>query len=436
MFALIDANNFYASAETVFRPSLRGKPLVVLSNNDGCCVARSNEAKALGIKMGAPYFEVKHFEESHGLMALSANFPLYGDMSDRMMSLAAGLGPTQEIYSIDESFVTLDGVRGDLVERAHKIRARILQWVGLPCCVGIGQTKTLAKLANHIAKNAERKPGSYPAHLAQVCNFAGLTDDERSDLFAATEVGEVWGIGPRISKQLMEGGINTVQDLVRMDAGTIKRGWSVVLERTVRELQGVQCITFDDQPAPKKEIAVTRSFGKVVTDLPGLVEAVSAFASRASEKIRKQQSFTCQVMVFVRTSPFRKDAQYSRSIVVPLVRPSSDTRIIVQAAVAGLAAIFRPGFKYAKAGVMLLELQPASHHQGELDLGCDEPAGTAEDQARLMAALDTVNSRYGKGTLQIGSAGTAARSSSWSMKQERKTPAYTTSIEDIPIARA
>ena len=222
MYALVDGNNFYVSCERVFRPSLNGRPTVVLSNNDGCCIARSNEAKALGIKMGAPWFDVKHLEESAGLVALSANFALYGDLSDRMMSLAAGLGPSQEIYSIDESFIGLDGVQGDLVERAHKIRSRILQWVGIPCGIGIGATKTLAKLANHIAKTAERKPGVYPDHLAMVCNLSALAPAEREAVFTATEVGEVWGIGRRISKQLVDGGIKTVQDLVRMDAATVR----------------------------------------------------------------------------------------------------------------------------------------------------------------------------------------------------------------------
>lgn len=186
MFALVDGNNFYVSCERVFRPSLNGRPVVVLSNNDGCAIARSNEAKALGIKMGAPWFQIRHMEDSDGLVALSANFTLYGDMSDRMMSLAAGLGPTQEIYSIDESFIGLQGVRGDLTKRAHAISARINQWVGIPCGVGIGQTKTLAKLANHIAKTAERKPGSYPAELAQVCNLAALPPQDLDDVLATT----------------------------------------------------------------------------------------------------------------------------------------------------------------------------------------------------------------------------------------------------------
>jgi DNA polymerase V len=386
--------------------------------------------------MGAPWFQIKQLAESDGLVALSANFALYGDLSDRMMSLAAGLGPTQEIYSIDESFIGLDGVLGDLVERSHKIRSRILQWVGIPCGIGIGNTKTLAKLANHIAKTAERKPGLYPAHLAQVCNLSALSPEDLAAVLEASEVGEVWGVGRRISKQLTDGGIKTVQDLVRMDPATIRRGWSVVLERTVRELQGMPCIGLDDSPEPKKEIACTRSFGHPVLDLAALTEAVTEFSSRAAEKVRKQQSLAGDVMVFIRTSPFRKDAQYSRSIVVPLLRPSADTSVIVQAAVTGLQTIYRPGYKYAKAGVMLLDLQPDSVVQAELDLGDGGTMEELNEKARLMTALDTINKRFGKGTMKMASAGLAGDRRVWSMKQERRTPAYTTKWADIPVAKA
>ena len=436
MYALVDGNNFYVSCERIFRPSLQGIAAVVLSNNDGCAIARSNEAKALGIKMGAPWFQIKHLTDSHGLVALSANFALYGDISDRMMSLAAGLGPTQEIYSIDESFIGLEGVRGDLVERSHKIRSRILQWTGIPCGIGIGRTKTLAKLANHIAKTAERKPGMYPGHLAQVCNLEVLSVDERQRVFEATEVGEVWGVGRRISKQLTDGGIKTVQDLVRMDVATVRKGWSVVLERTVRELQGIPCIGLDDAPAPKKEIACTRSFGHAVTELSDLTQAVTEFASRAAEKVRKQHSLASEVMVFIRTSPFRKDPQYSRSVIVPLRRPTADTGAIVQATILGLRAIYCQGFKYAKAGVMLLDLQPDSVVQGELDLGDDDSLEDIADKARLMSALDAINKRYGRGTMKMASAGLEGDRRVWSMRQERRTPAYTTNWADIPIARA
>lgn len=438
MYALVDGNNFYVSCERVFRPSLNGRPVVVLSNNDGCAIARSNEAKALGIAMGAPWFQIKHLAEEAGLVALSANFALYGDLSDRMMSLAAGLGPHQEVYSIDESFIDLTGVRGNLVERSHKIRSRILQWVGIPCGIGIGSTKTLAKLANHIAKTAERKPGIYPAHLAQVCNLTALNPTELETVLAATAVNEVWGVGRQISKQLIAAGVNTVLDLVRLDPAMIHHRFSVVLERTVRELQGTPCIDLEQTPAPRREIACTRSFGHPVTELSQLNEAVTEFASRAAEKVRKQHSLATQVMVFIRTSPFRKDAQYSRSMIVPLVRPSADTGVIIHAALLGLKTIYRPGFKLAKAGVMLLDLQSDSVSQGELDLGyaSDDPQGQAANKTQLMSAMDGLNQRYGRGTLKMASSGLAGDKRLWSMKQQRRTPGYTTCPADMPVARA
>ncbi|WP_291477699.1 Y-family DNA polymerase [Acidovorax sp.] len=433
MYALVDGNNFYVSCERVFRPSLQGRPVVVLSNNDGCAIARSNEAKDLGIKMGTPWFQIKHLEEEAGLAALSANFALYGDMSDRMMSLAAGLGHRQEVYSIDESFVDLTGIRGDMTRRSKKVRERILQWTGIPCGIGIGPTKTLAKLANFIAKTAERKPGSYPEQHAQVCNLSALPEEELNHLLQQTEVGEVWGVGRRIGAQLQEAGIQTVLDLKKLDPATVKRRWSVVLERTVRELQGMQCIGFDDAPAPKQEIACTRSFGQPVTELADLQEAITEFASSAAEKLRRQGSHAGQVLSFIRTSPFRaQDAQYSRSVVVPLRRPSDDTTAIAHAALMGLQAIYRSGYRYAKAGVMLLDLAPGSVLQAELNL---EPV-EVRDRSRLMVALDALNMRYGKGAVHLASSGMVSQTRTWEMKQERRTPQYTTSWEDVPIARA
>ena len=298
MLALLDGNNFYVSCERVFRPSLQGRPVVVLSNNDGCAISRSNEAKALGIKMAQPHHEFRHLEDRAGLVSLSANFTLYGDMSDRMMSLAAGLGPGQEIYSIDECFVDLHGVRGNLAERAHAIRARIHRWIGIPTCIGIAPTKTLAKLANHIAKCAERKAGSYPAQHAQVCHLGALPQADVDLLLAITDVGDVWGVGPRIGAQLRDAGVATAQDLARLDPASVRRRWSVVLERTVRELQGMPCIDLEEAPTPKREIAVTRSFGRPVRELPQLLQAVSDFATRAAEKLRRQGSLAGRVLVF------------------------------------------------------------------------------------------------------------------------------------------
>lgn len=429
MFALVDGNNFYVSCERAFDPSLIGRPVIVLSNNDGCAIARSNEAKALGIKMGAPYFQIKHLEITAGLIALSPNFALYGDMSERMMSLAAGLGPKQEVYSIDESFIELDGVR-DVTRRAWTIRDRIARGVGIPCGIGIGPTKTLAKLANAIAKDAERKPGSYPAHLARVCNLAEMPSKELQTILEQTHVGDVWGIGRRISYQLIEAGIGNVWQLTQADLATIRRRWSVVLERTVRELRGESCISMEDVPPPKKMIACTRSFGRPVEELEPLVEAVSEYASRAAEKLRRQNGLAGQVQVFAHTSPFREGPRYSRSIILPLLRPTADTALIARSAIAGIQRIYEPGFELVKAGVILLDISDGRTQQAELDLG-----DASKDRSALFSALDRINQRYGRGTLHLAATGVDAGSARWGMKQERRTPRYTTNINEIPVAR-
>ena len=285
--------------------------------------------------MGHPWFQIRHLAESHGLVALSANFELYADLSERMASLIAGFGPAQEIYSIDESFVELTGVRGDLTERGRTLRSRILQWVGIPCGIGIGSTKTLAKLANHIAKTAERTPGHYPAELAQVCNLARLSQAQVQQLMAHTDVGEVWGIGARIAAQLKPDGVHDVAALAKLDPASVRRRWSVTVERTVRELQGTSCMSLEEVAPDKQEIATSRSFGHPVTALNDLCEAVTEFATRAAQKLRGQDSHCGQVLCFIRTSPFRPDQQYSRSVIVPLVRPSADTRAVVRAALRG-----------------------------------------------------------------------------------------------------
>ena len=246
MFALVDANNMYVSCERVFQPRLCGRPVVVLSSNDGACIARSNEAKDLGVRMAQPWFQVRHLERSAGLLAVSANFELYGDMSSRMMAVVARFAPRQEVYSIDESFLDFDGVRGDLVGIGRNLRATVLMETGLPTSVGFGPTKTLAKLANHIAKTADRKPGSYTGHLAQVCNLVTLSEADRLKAFAATEVGNVWGVGRKIGARLVEGGVRTVLDLVRCDVATLRKQFSVVLEKTVLELRGTSCLSIDE----------------------------------------------------------------------------------------------------------------------------------------------------------------------------------------------
>jgi len=432
VFALVDASNFYVSVERVFRPSLNGRPVIALSNNDGCAIARSNEAKALGVKMGQPWHEIAHLEKEAGLVALSANFALYGDMSNRMMGIASGLGPTQEIYSIDESFIGLDGVPGDLTQRSHTMRRRLLQWTGIPCGIGLGPTKTLAKLANHIAKTAERKPGSYPENLALVCNLSTLAASDLEALLAATDVGEVWGVGRRIGKQLHDAGVQTVLDLTRLSPSMVRDRWSVVLERTVRELQGESCIRLDEAPCAKQQIACTRSFGQPVTQLSDLIEAISEFTSRAAEKLRRQSGLAGMIQVFAHTSPFRPGPRFSSSTVVALIRPTADSRLLVQAAVKGITQIYRPRFALSKAGVMLLDLVANTHAQGELDFS--EPAHA--DRGDLMVAVDALNHRFGRGAVHVASAPGARSRPDWAMRQERLTPQYTTRWSDLPVAHA
>ncbi len=327
----------------------------------------------------------------------------------------------------------LSGIRGDMTERAHAIRARVLQWVGIPCGVGIAHTKTLAKLANHVAKTAERKPGSYPSKLAQVCNLAQLPREDLDAVLDSTDVGEVWGVGRKITAQLKVAGIETVLDLARLDPATVRRRWSVVLERTVRELQGMSCIGLDDQPPPKKEIACTRSFGQPIRDLQALEQAVSTFASMAAQKLRRQASHTAHVLVFIHTSPYRKGPQYARSITVPLLRATSDTVPVVNASLAGLRRIYRSGYAFIKAGVMLLDLHSAKLRQGELDLEPLEAQDCARE--RLMGVLDELNQRYGRGAVKLACAGVEATGerTSWAMRQERRSPAYTTCWEDMLV---
>lgn len=430
MYALIDGNNFFCSCERVFQPHLQHKPLVVLSNNDGCAIARSEEAKNMGIKMAAPYFAIKHLEESAGLVALSANFTLYGDMSARMMSIAAEMGQFQEIYSIDESFIRLIP-NDDHTAKAHACRAKILQWTGLPTCVGIGATKTLAKLANHIAKSADRKPGSYPARLAQVCNLSELSARQMRILLEATDVADIWGVGRRLTQQLYALEIQTAWQFMQMDVSFIRKRWNVVLERTWHELHGMDCLQIEAIES-KKEIAYTRSFGQAVTSLIELENAVTEFASHACVKLRKQKSVTAHVLVFIRTSPFRaKDMQYSSSTTTPLAHPTADTRVIVQAALEGLRKIYKPQINYCKAGVLLVNLSPETHQQTSF---APAHANIKQHQSlKLMQMLDDVNQRLGAGTLKLGT--TLQGHKQWAMRQEKRTPHYTTKLSDIAIAK-
>ncbi len=448
MFALVDVNNMYVSCERVFRPSLNGRPVVVLSNNDGACIARSNEAKDLGVKMAQPWFEVRRLERTKGLIALSANFELYGDMSSRMMSLAAQYAPRQEVYSIDECFLDFDGVPGDLAAVGDDLRRTVQRTTGLPTSVGFGATKTLAKLANHVAKTAERKPGSFAASLAGVCHFGTLAQEDIDTVMAACDVGDVWGIGPKISARLHAAGVRTVRDLLQADIGALRANFNVTLEKTVRELRGTRCVGLDDVRAGNQQMMCSRSFGEPITDLPTLIEVVSQFATQVARKLREQGSVAGAVHVFLSTSPYRRnDAQHSPSATLPLAAPSADTRALITHAVRVLQGIYRSGYRYAKAGVMLTDLQQplASGSddvaQASLDLRADEGAlPDRREGSRLMAAFDAVNNRFGRQTLTVASAarqqqqaGQAPRHAS---RQQRRSPRYTTRLEDIVKVRA
>jgi DNA polymerase V len=437
MFALVDVNNMYVSCERVFRPALNGKPVVVLSNNDGACIARSNEAKDLGVKMAQPWFEVKHLERSAGLIALSANFELYGDMSSRMMVLAARYAPRQEIYSIDECFLDFEGVRGELAAIGRELRQQVLRWVGLPTSVGFGPTKTLAKLANHVAKTADRKPGTYPQRLAQVCDFGILGSEELDDVMRRTDVGAIWGVGRKTAPKLHDAGIRTVLDLKRADAATLGRQFSVVMQKTVRELQGTPCLGVDDDPPAQQQIMCSRSFGNPVTELPDLIEVVSGFATRVARRLREQQGACNAVHVFIATSPYRRqDRQHSPTATLPLPRPTADTRALVNAAVTALHGIHKPGYRYVKAGVMLVELQSSKQEQTSLDL-FDEPEEMQPDGRRdLMATLDALNERFGRDAVGIASAAKSSPRSTHASRQERRSPRYTTRLDEVLVARA
>jgi DNA polymerase V len=414
--ALVDCNNFYVSCERVFRPDLKNVPVVVLSNNDGCVVSRSNEAKNLGIKMGQPWFQCKDLSEEHGILALSSNYALYADMSNRVMSILSNFAPRQEVYSIDESFLDLTGIP-KLRDLSYEMRERVGQWTGIPVCVGIGPTKTLAKLANFVAKRHPRSKG--------VFNYNDLSEPLQAKLLSQIEVGEVWGIGWRISARLGDHGIHTVQDLRVAHTATLRTEFGVVVEKTQRELQGVQCMDLEDVIPAKKEIVSSRSFGHAVKDVAVLRDAMSTFVANACVKLRAQNSHASMIQVFLETNRFRKDSpQYSPSFSIALPQPTNDSLVINRWADYLVGRLFKPEYEYKKAGIRLGEISP----QGVYQADWLEP--TQATDTRLMSALDELNKRFGRGTVKVSTQGAYQE---WQMKQERKSPNYTTNWADIPV---
>ncbi len=417
VFALVDCNNFYASCEKLFRPDLKDTPIVVLSNNDGCVVARSREAKLLGIKMGVPVFQIKAEMQRHGILAFSSNYALYADLSSRVMRTLEETAPRVEVYSIDEAFLDLTGIESaiSLVEFGQQVRERIGHWIGITVCVGIAPTKTLAKLANHAAKK-------YPATQGIV----DLTNPDRQRrLLALVPVDDVWGVGRRLSKRLNALGITTALDLANASPRAIRDQFSVVLERTVRELNGESCIELEEIPPTKKQIVCSRSFGVKVTHFEFLREAICEYATRATEKLRKEQQQAKVMTVFIRTSPFKdNEPQYSNSASGELLIPSCDTRDFIELANHLLKRIWKDGFRYAKAGVMLSDF----YDPGMFQPGLFDDVSTRSNSQQLMSVLDTIN-QSGAGKVFFAGQGTKK---DWSMKREHLSPAYTTRWDQLP----
>jgi DNA polymerase V len=419
IFALADCNNFYVSCERVFRPSLEGHPVVVLSNNDGCIIARSDEAKAFGFAMGDPYHLNRDKLTRHGVAVFSSNYALYGDMSRRVMDTLGTFTPETELYSIDEAFLNLAGFeRRGLVEYARQIRATVRRDTGIPVSIGIGPTKTLAKIANHLAKAQPETGGVYE-----------LSEADVDHALAGIEVREVWGVGPRWAKWLESQEIVTALDLKRADPKAIRRKMTVVGERLVYELNGRSCLPLELVTPPRQGLTVSRSFGQTLMGLQPIKEALVQFVGRAAEKLRRQQLMAAQVMVFVTTNRFSATQPfYANSATVKLPYPTDFTPDLIEAAAQLLETLYRPGFHYQKCGVMLLDLSPVTQVQADLFDSRDRGR-----QERLVRALDLLNTDHGARTVRVGNNGGSRPA--WAMRQAFRSPRYTTNWRELPVVR-
>tara|TARA_R110002110_G_scaffold415856_3_gene658493 strand:+ start:72660 stop:73943 length:1284 start_codon:yes stop_codon:yes gene_type:complete len=418
--AIVDCNNFYVSCERVFQPKLEGQPVVVLSNNDGCAVARSDEAKKIGIKMGQPYFQFKHLEKKHGIHVFSSNYALYGDMSARMAVILEQFSDTIEIYSIDEAFVNLTKYKNlDLNEYGQDLRQTIRQQIGLPVSVGISTTKTLAKLANYYVKKNK---------LATSGVFDLTTKKTQNWLLPKISIENIWGVGSRSTEKLKVYDIKTAHDLKLANPAWIRKKFSVIMLRTVYELNNEACFDFEHEPAPKKEIVCSRSFGTLQTEWQALRSAISHHTANAAAKLRKQDSMCMGIYVSIRTNPFRNhDTQYGKGSYQVLPQPTDETSVLLKYAVEGLKHVYKQGYRYKKAGIMLYDIRDNKMQQ----LSLLEP--NLQSDPKLMKALDLINLRYGKGTLQYGCEKTAA---GWKMSSSNLSPSYTTKWSDLPIVKA
>lgn len=417
MLALVDCNNFYVSCERVFRPAMEGRPVVVLSNNDGCIIARSNEAKALGFSMGDPYHLNKVKISQNNVAVFSSNYALYGNMSRRVMDTLQVHAHDVEIYSIDEAFLNLEGFgHFGLTAYAGRVRAAVRRCTGIPVSIGIGPTKTLAKIANRLAKKFPDAGG--------VFNFLE-TDADR--MLGQVDVGDIWGVGRQWAAWLHGQGIMTALDLKRSDPKTIRQKMTVVGERIISELNGVSCLPLEILAPPQKGITVSRSFGRTLTSLGAIREALSQFVGRGGEKLRAQNLMAKRLAVFLMTSPFASDRPfYSKSMTCRMVFPTDYTPDLLNSAMSLLDKMYWPGLAFQKCGVMLLDLIPANRERRDLFDYRDQ-----HRQARLMKAVDLINAGHGARTVHFGDIG--GNRPEWGMRQAFRSPRYTTRWEELPV---
>ncbi|WP_409280204.1 Y-family DNA polymerase [Pseudomonas sp. KCJK8751] len=414
IFGLVDVNSFYCSCERIFRPELRQRPVVVLSNSDGCIVARTNEAKALGLKMGDPYFKVRNFLEQNGVAVFSSNYTLYGELSHRVGVAIASLVPEWERYSIDELFVKLDGLPEPIIDVGRAIQARVLQWTALPVGVGIGHTKTLAKAAQHASKVWREKTG-------------GVVDLRKPEavewLLRRMPVDEVWGIGSRMRDNLARDGITTAWELSQADARAMGRKYSVVLERTIRELQGESCMDLEQTVAPKQSICSSKMFGQRVHTLQGLQEALATYIHRAAEKLRLQRSLCGAMRIGIQTSFHGDGPKYANAATCIPAYPTDDVRQLTKYALQAAEQIYRPGFAYSKAEVLLLDLRK----RGEYTQDLFSPSQPERSDA-LMATMDKINRRWGHDCLRTAA---VPLTPDWGMRRALLSPSYMTSWDQL-----
>jgi DNA polymerase V len=418
--ALIDANSFYCSCERLFDARLHNQPVIVLSNNDGCVIARTNEAKALGITMGAPVFQVQDLIDQHNVSVFSSNYALYGDVSGRLMELLYEFTPEVEVYSIDEAFMNLEGsTHEDLNARGRDIKRKVEKWLGIPVSIGIGETKVLAKLANRLAKKSDKAEG-----------VLTLADSAyRECALEHTSIEDVWGIGRRRAKFLQSRDINTALDFARADHGWVRRALTVAGARIQAELNGVRCLELETQPSARKSVTCSRSFGTAIETLGEMKEAVASFMTKAAEKLRKDNLAASVITVFLNTNRFQQnEPQYANSVTHELLYPTNTDDELLKVALAATESIYRLGYRFKKAGVMLNHLVPSDQLTLRM-FGQD----AWERRRKVATAVDVINRKYGRGTIHLGE---AHKSDKWQTRAKMKSPRYSTDWRELAVVRA